>query len=116
MTISSPKKDVAHTFADIYFASRSWRETFPDFWNCSFAPLSIQISSGRSRFDFQIEITFLVFLLLRFGFSFVKTTLTFCLQLAPLLGQEETDKLDNKLRSLNVTGDNIASLPFTLIL
>ena len=50
------------------------------------------------------------------GFSFVKTTLTFCLQLAPLLGQEETDKLDNKLRSLNVTGDNIASLPFTLIL
>ena len=55
------RRDVVHTFADIYFASRSWRETFPDFWNCSFAPLSIQISSGRSRFDFQIEITFLVF-------------------------------------------------------
>ena len=41
------------------------------------------------------------------GLDFLsKTVSTFCVQLAPLLGQEETDKLDNKLRSLNVTGDN----------
>ena len=29
----------------------------------------------------------------------------FIFKLSPLLGQEETDKLDNKLRSLNVTGN-----------
>ena len=29
----------------------------------------------------------------------------FLFKLSPLLGQEETDKLDNKLRSLNVTGN-----------
>ena len=38
----------------------------------------------------------------------------FIFKLSPLLGQEETDKLDNKLRSLNVTGnENPPSLMIT---
>ena len=39
----------------------------------------------------------------------------FIFKLSPLLGQEETDKLDNKLRSLNVTGnENPPSMMITI--
>ena len=39
----------------------------------------------------------------------------FIFKLSPLLGQEETDKLDNKLRSLNVTGnENPPSMTITI--
>ena len=53
-----------------------------------------------------------------FVYFFKLTTgviIIFIFKLSPLLGQEETDKLDNKLRSLNVTGNgNPPSMMITI--
>ena len=63
----------------------------------------------------QVERCFIFYFVYFFKLA-TGVIIIFIFKLSPLLGQEETDKLDNKLRSLNVTGnENPPSMMITII-
>ena len=62
----------------------------------------------------QVERCFIFYFVYFFKLA-TGVIIIFIFKLSPLLGQEETDKLDNKLRSLNVTGnENPLSMMITI--